>query len=86
MANNDKYMANRVYYRWREPFQDAWHETACEVVSHTDKTAVIRLSGFGKNQTPPGTVMRVRLKSLRGFALPEPERDEPDWHRYTYFD
>lgn len=76
-----------VFYKWREPFRDVYHQTRCEVLDYTDKTARIRLLGFGKNQTKPYTIIRVHLKSLVGFELPKPEpEEEPEWHRYSYFD
>ena len=76
-----------IKYRWREPFNNKWHETSCEVISHNDKTALIKLLGFGKNGKLPGTKMRVRLKSLIGLNI-KTQQSEPDlsWHSYTYFD
>lgn len=75
-----------VKYRWRESFANVWHETRCEVLSFNDKTAVIKLLGFGKDGRRPGTQMRVQLKSLVGFD--NPNKPEPDlsWHRHTYFE
>ena len=74
-----------VRYRWRESFANIWHETRCEVLSHNDKTAVIKLLEFGKNGARPGTQMRVHLKSLIGLDIPEQEPDM-DWKKYTYFE
>ena len=76
-----------VKYRWRESFANIWHETRCEVLSHNDKTAVIKLKEFGKNGRPPGSQMRVQLKSLVGFddGKPKPAPDD-SWKGYTYFD
>lgn len=74
-------MLNTVKYTWREAFAPVWHASRCEVLSYTDKTAEIRLLEYGKNGTPPGTVMRVRLKSLKGFI--KPAVTPPDWHGYT---
>lgn len=75
-----------VTYRWRESFNNVWHETRCEVISYNDKTAVIKLLGFGKDGRRPGTQMRVQLKSLVGFK-PDCGKDVDDsWKGYTYFD
>lgn len=74
-----------VKYRWREPYNNIWHETKCEVISHNGKTATIKLLEFGKNGMRPGTILkRVHLKSLIGFN----DVKEPDmsWKKYTYFD
>jgi hypothetical protein len=76
-----------VKYRWRESFADIWHETKCEVLSHNDKTAVIKLLEFGKNGRRPGSQMRVHLKSLVGFDDGKPKQEpNDDWKKYTYFD
>lgn len=75
-----------VKYRWREPYANVWHETRCEVLEYNDKTAKIKLLEFGKNQRRPGSIMRVHLSSLVGFKLPNQNTEEPDWHKYTYFD
>lgn len=76
-----------VYYKWLNPFNGVWSKTRCRVVSHTDKTAKIELLEFGKNGTPPGTILkRVHLSSLVGFEVPKPDGDEPEWHKYAYFD
>lgn len=74
-----------IKYRWREAFNNVWHETRCEVLSKTDKTAKIKLLEFGKNGARPNTVMRVHLKSLIGLEQPKVEADT-SWQRYTYFD
>lgn len=76
-----------VKYRWREPYNNIWHETRCEVLSYTDKTAKIKLLEFGKNGAPPGTILtKVQFKSLIGFE--NPNKPEPDlsWHKHTYFE
>lgn len=78
----------QVKYRWREPHANVWHETLCEVLSFTNKTAKIKLLGFGKNGTPPGTILpKVHLDSLIGFEHPDKQKPAPDlsWHEYTYF-
>lgn len=72
-----------VTYRWREPYENVWHETRCEVLSIGKKTANIRLLGFGKNGTKPNTVMRVHLKSLVGLKDRQPDLS---WQKYSYFD
>lgn len=85
---NEQNGANQVVkYRWRESFANVWHETRCEVLSHNDKTAVIKLKEFGKNGRPPGSQMRVQLKSLVGFddGRGKPSVDD-SWKEYTYFD
>ena len=74
-----------VKYRWRESYANIWHETRCEVLEYNDKTAKIKLLEFGKNQRRPGSIMRVHLGSLVGFELPKPVDEEPEWHKYTYF-
>lgn len=78
-------MAIVVKYRWLDPFTGVYSETPCEVLEHTDKTAVIKLLGCGRNNALPGTIMRVRLKSLIGFSNPS-EEDIENWHRSSYFD
>ena len=70
-------------YRWREAFAPIWHTTRCEVLEYNNKTAKIKLLEFGKNGARPGTEMRVHLKSLVGF---KPIVDEPEWHKYAYFE
>lgn len=73
-----------VKYRWLDYFNNRWYETKCEVVSHTDKTAQIKLLEFGPKGSRPGRVMRVHLNSLIGFddgkQKPEPNLS---WRRYT---
>lgn len=77
-----------IKYRWREPYENIWHETRCEVLSHTDKTATIKLLEFGKNGMRPGTILKkVHLKSLIGFDDGK-QKQEPDmsWKKHSYFD
>lgn len=73
-----------VKYRWLDYFNNRWYETKCEVVSHTDKTAQIKLLEFGPKGSRPGRVMRVHLNSLIGFddgkQKPEPNLS---WRKYT---
>lgn len=77
----------QVKYRWREPYANVWHETRCEVLSFTDKTAKIKLLEFGKNGAPPGTILpKVHLDSLIGFENPNKPGPDLSWHKYTYFD
>lgn len=74
-----------VKYRWLDYFNKRWYETRCEVISHTDKTAKIKLLEFGPNGSRPGTIKtRVHLDSLVGFDDGKP-KSEPDtsWRRYT---
>ena len=73
-----------VYYHWLDYFKNTWYDTKCEVISHTDKTAVIKLLEPGKNGARPGTQIRVHLNSLKGFNNNKPKR-EPDtsWRKYT---
>lgn len=78
--------AGNVVYRWRESFNNVWHETRCEVISHNDKTAVIKLLGFGKDGRRPGSQMRVKLTSLVGFKQETPKEVDDKWKGYTYFD
>ena len=82
----DEFNENKIVkYRWREPYANVWHTTKCEVLSHNDKTAVIKLLEFGKCGARPGTQLRVHLKSLIGFSKNKPELDD-SWKNYTYFD
>ena len=78
-------MATHVKYRWFDFFGNAWVDTPCEVLSHTDKTAKIKLLGCGKNNALPGTVIRVHIKSLVGFGIHR-EEDIERWKKTTYFD
>lgn len=76
-----------VKYRWREPYANIWHETRCEVLSHTDKTATIKLLEFGKNGMRPGTILKkVHFDSLIGFENPNKPEPDTGWKKYTYFD
>ena len=85
--DEDENNKTAVKYRWREPYNNIWHESRCEVLSHNDKTAKIRLLEFGKNNARPGTVMTVHLKSLVGFTVEKPGQPPDDsWKRYSYFD
>lgn len=71
-----------VRYRFLDFYANTWRTCRCYVMSHTDKTAIIKLVEFGPRGKTPGTIMRVSLKSLVGF---ETNRTEPDlsWHDYT---
>lgn len=73
-----------IKYRWLDYFNNRWYETKCEIVSHTDKTAQIKLLEFGPKGSRPGRVMRVHLNSLIGFddgkQKPEPNLS---WRKYT---
>lgn len=81
---NESNMSGQIVrYRWLDYFKNEWYETKCEVISHTDKTAVIKLLGFGKNGTPPGTRMRVHLKSLIGFDYGNRKKPDMSWRRHT---
>lgn len=88
LSNNkvDESNDNRVIikYRWLDYFKNQWYETKCEVISHTDKSAQIKLLEFGPRGSRPGRVMRVHLKSLVGFNDGK-QKSEPDtsWRRYT---
>ena len=50
LSNNkvDESNDNRVIikYRWLDYFKNQWYETKCEVISHTDKSAQIKLLEF----------------------------------------
>ena len=88
LSNNkvDESNDNRVIikYRWLDYFKNQWYETKCEVISHTDKSAQIKLLEFGPRGSRPGRVMRVHLKSLVGFNDGK-QKSKPDtsWRRYT---
>ena len=88
LSNNkvDESNDNRVIikYRWLDYFKNQWYETKCEVISHTDKSAQIKLLEFGPRGSRPGRIMRVHLKSLVGFNDGK-QKSKPDtsWRRYT---
>jgi len=74
-----------VQYHWLDYFNDRWYDTKCEIISHTDKTAKVKLLSFGPRGSRPGTILtRVHLDSLIGFDDGKPKR-EPDlsWRDYT---
>lgn len=79
-----------VYYRWLDYFAKQYRLTRCEVIADNGKTALIRLLGFGRNGTPPGTTVRVHTKSLVGHKPggPPPPDTPPgsDWRNYCYFE
>jgi len=76
-----------VQYRWLDYFTKQYRLTRCEVVESNGKTALIRLLGFGRNGTPPGTTLRVRIRSLVGYSpdVPPPPPPDNDWRKYNYF-
>ena len=77
----------KVFYRWLDYYGKRYCETECEVISDNGKTAMIRLKGYARNNTPPGTEMRVHLKSLVGYPpVPEATAGGEMWKRYCYFD
>jgi len=56
----------KMIYRFWKHFQKKWDESKCELISYTDKTARIRLLGFGPHNEKPGTILqKVSLNSLR---------------------
>lgn len=75
-----------VDYVWLDPFSGVKHKTKCKVIGPTKsgKRIEIELLGFGRNNTPPKTRMKVLPKNLIGYK-PEKEVDG-SWKNYTYFD
>lgn len=69
-------------YHYMDFFTGSRHSVECEVVSMTDKTAVIRLKGFGPKGRRPGTIMRVHLKSLSNIE----KCHDTSWRIYCYAD
>lgn len=74
-----------VLYRWFDYWGKEWHETACEVLSVTGKTAEIKLKAYGKGNAPPGTVMKCRIGSLVGYGDTPERQPQTQWKDYTYF-
>lgn len=75
-------MNQTVQYRYLDFYSNTWRICRCYVVSHTDKTAVIKLVEFGPRGRTPGSTMRVMIKSLIGFKQMSTEPDL-SWHKYT---
>jgi hypothetical protein len=80
-------METSVYY-YLDWYTKQRRSARCEILSRTDKTAVIRLLEYGPKGKPPKTKMRVYLSSL---DLPKPQepKQEPkhdqdlSWHDWT---
>lgn len=69
-----------VKYRWLDYFNNTWHETRCEIINKTNKTAQIKLLDFGPKGSRPGRIMRVHLNSLVGLQEHEPDLS---WRKIT---
>lgn len=80
-----------VQYRFFDYFKQQYFKVRCEVLSYNEKTAKIKLLGFGLNGERPGTIKsKVHLGNLIGLKteFPEPdieyeedEEDEPWWQK-----
>lgn len=71
-----------AYYHWLDFFSNTMHSTKCEVLERGAKTTKIRLLECSKNGALPGTIMRVRNKSVKIMGECGDER----WKQYNYFD
>lgn len=75
-------------YRYLDYFKKQYFDVRCELISYNEKTAKIKLLGFGPKGVRPGTIMtKVKHKSLVGFKpdFPKPDNDddeeEPWWNK-----
>lgn len=72
-------METSVYY-YLDWYTKQRRAARCEIISRTEKTALIRLMEFGPKNAPPNTKIRVRLSSL---VLPKEPLQDLGWHEYT---
>ena len=68
-------------YRYLDYYAQAWRTVRCQLLSHNGKTANIRLLAFGPKGRPPGSEMRVHLKSLDWKQIVE--TTDLSWHAWT---
>lgn len=69
-------------YNYQDYFTKQRHSVRCELLGRNNTTATIRLLGYGPKGRPPGTTMRVKLKSVG--IRPEPRlQNELNWHDWT---
>lgn len=74
-------MNPRTTYRWLDYHAGVWRSARCEIVSESPRTMTIRLLGFGPKGRPPGTLMRVHIKSLDLERVVD--TTELSWHAWT---
>lgn len=69
-----------VKYKYQDYFTKRDYEVRCEVLSYNEKTAKIKLLGFGPKGVRPGTVMtRIKHSSLVGFEPEFPVDDDVEY-------
>ena len=69
-----------VKYRYLDYFKQQYFEVRCEVISYNEKTAKIKLLGFGPKGARPGTIMsKIKHKSLVGFEPEFPTDDNVEY-------
>lgn len=68
-------------YRYLDYFAGVYRKCRCRLMSQNGKTAVIQLIEFGPKNKPPGTIMRVRVKSLDWNKVID--HTQLGWHEYT---
>lgn len=67
-------------YRWLDYWSGQYRKVRCEILSSNGKTTTIRLKGYGPNNRPPESVMRVRPSSVITDQKKEPDTS---WHEWT---
>ena len=68
-------------YRYTDWFTGQVKSCRCTVIGESAATVTIRLDEFGPKGRPPGTVMRVRRKSVR---YPRTVGEASlSWHEWT---
>lgn len=76
-------------YRYLDYFAGVYRTVRCQLLEHNDRTAKIKLLGFGPKGRQPGSLMRVHIKSLdwkkvlATTDLKTPETSVPAWHAWT---
>ena len=68
-------------YRYLDYFAGVWRTVRCQLVKQTDKTAIIKLLGFGPKGRPPGSLMRVLIKELDWKQIIR--NTDLSWHAWT---
>ena len=57
-------MGHTAYYNWMDYFTEIWHSSKCEVLERGEKTTKIKLLECARGGALPGTILRVRNKSV----------------------
>lgn len=73
--------AQKTRYRYLDYFAGVWRTVKCQLLRQNGRTATIKLLEFGPKGRPPGSEMRVHIKSLDWKMVVD--TTDLSWHAWT---